>query len=57
MKMNIKIWNNWINRIHWILDIAKKRNWDYSELVIKEPVSVKAFEMLENELVTQNALD
>src|SRR5690606_18981401 len=48
--MNREIWENWIKRIEWILNIAKKRNWDYTELTIKEPISEKAFEILEKEL-------
>ncbi|SFF69791.1 SMI1/KNR4 family protein [Sunxiuqinia elliptica] len=48
--MNIEVWNTWISKIEWILKIAKKRNWDYTELTIKKPVSEKAFEILEKEL-------
>lgn len=48
--MNQENWNNWINRINWIIGIAKRRGWDYSELEIKEPISESAFEILENEL-------
>ncbi len=48
--MNKGIWDNWIERIEWILSIAQKRNWDYSELTIKKPVSENAFEILEKEL-------
>ena len=48
--MNKEIWNDWLARIEWILAIAKKRNWDYSELTIREPISKKAFEILEKEL-------
>lgn len=48
--MNKEIWNNWMNRIEWILSIAEKRNWDYSELTIKKPISENAFKILEKEL-------
>ena len=48
--MNNETWNQWIDRIEWILGIAKKRNWDYSDLTIKKPISEKAFDILENEL-------
>jgi len=48
--MNKEVWNEWISRIEWILEIAKKRNWDYSDLTIKKPISEKAFEILEKEL-------
>lgn len=45
-----ELWNEWISRIEWILGIAKKRNWDYSDLTIKKPISEKAFDILEKEL-------
>ncbi|UCS94956.1 hypothetical protein KZP23_08075 [Echinicola marina] len=48
--MNNEIWSNWIRRIEWILNIAKKRNWDYSELTVKEPISRRSFDTLEKEL-------
>ncbi len=55
--MNNEIWKSWINRINWILQIAKKRNWDYSELVIKKPVSEKDITILERELNIEYPVD
>lgn len=51
--MNAETWNNWINRVNWILNIASQRNWDYSDLTVKDPVSDIAFENLEKELNIQ----
>lgn len=48
--MNNEIWHTWIDRVEWILSIAKKRHWDYTDMVVKKPVSDKDFEVLEKDL-------
>lgn len=48
--MNNEIWNQWIERINWILGIAQKKQWDFSELVIKKTVPKETLEALEKEL-------
>lgn len=55
--MNEIIWERWTSDINWILDVAKRKNWDYSPLVIKKPVSVKAFNLLEKELKLEYPTD
>jgi len=47
--MNDVIWKEWVRNWNWVLDIAKKRNWDNDELVIKSPVSIAKVEEIENE--------
>ncbi len=48
--MNSKLWDEWIKNLKWIHEIAKKRGWDYDDIVIKEPLYEKQVEELETKL-------
>lgn len=50
MELNKTLWNKWQSDWSWILSIAESRNWDYNELVIKEPISLEEIKTLEGNL-------
>jgi len=50
MELNKTLWNKWQSDWSWIMSVAESRNWDYSELVIQEPVSLEEIKALEENL-------
>jgi hypothetical protein len=48
--MDNTLWAEWLKNWNWILAIAKRRNWDVKELVIKPTVSISEIEEIEREL-------
>lgn len=48
--MNEAIWQDWVNKFKWILQTAKRRNWDYDELKIKPPIQEHSIKNIEENL-------
>ncbi len=51
--MNQDIWNNWLNNFTWILNVAKRRHWDYEPLGILPTIPATDVTALEVELGIQ----
>lgn len=48
--MDNLLWEQWTKQWNWILEIAKRRKWDYRDLIIKPAVDIKKVEQIEAEL-------
>jgi hypothetical protein len=55
--MNKIIWNKWISNWNWIIEIAKRRKWDYEELIIKPAINIEEINQIENELQIKYPLE
>lgn len=49
-RMTQDIWNEWINNFEWIINIAKRRHWDYEPLNVQPTVPAVDITVLEAEL-------
>lgn len=50
MELNKTLWNKWQSDWSWIMSIAETRNWDYSKIVIKDPIALEEIKTLEKSL-------
>ena len=55
--MDKTIWDKWLTDWNWILEIAKKRNWNNYPLIIKPPISINKINKIEAELQIKYPLE
>jgi hypothetical protein len=51
------IWDKWLTNWNWILEIAKRRNWNSNPLIIKPPISIEKINQIEAKLQIKYPLE
>jgi SMI1 / KNR4 family (SUKH-1) len=50
-------WKKWLSDWNWILEIAKRRNWDYDSLIIKPTINIDEINKIEDEFQIKYPLE